>query len=173
MPIAFITSDNRRWNSAMPAASLYAGTTTEISSGSSAWDETVSWLAVAIRPGLAWVMIMAIAGIPCASHKVKDRLTAGPAPVAGAFPPGAARRKGFWLRAKPGIVVPCSKVRSNASPGRLQSRRLGMRPTRLGRRKAFGLGMASLLPPHAGASQSDRSEGYFDGDGVRLFVVRG
>jgi len=29
-----------------------------------------------------------------------------------------------------------------------------------------------MLPPHAEAGQSDWSEGYFDGDGVRLFLVR-
>lgn len=47
-----------------------------------------------------------------------------------------------------------------------------MLPARLDRRKVFGLGIASMLLSHAGAGQSDRSEGYFDGDGVRLFVVR-
>jgi hypothetical protein len=47
-----------------------------------------------------------------------------------------------------------------------------MRPTRLDRRKVLGLGIASMVLPHAGAGQPDRSEGYVNGDGVRLFLVR-
>ena len=47
-----------------------------------------------------------------------------------------------------------------------------MLPSHLGRRKMFGLGIASMLLPHTGAGQSDRSEGYFDGDRIRLFFVR-
>ena len=47
-----------------------------------------------------------------------------------------------------------------------------MCPTRLDRRKVVSLGIASMLLPCAGITQPDRSEGYFGGDGVRLFLVR-
>ena len=47
-----------------------------------------------------------------------------------------------------------------------------MNPIRIDRRKVLGLGIASTLLPHAGLGQPDRSEGYVDGDGVRLFLVR-
>jgi pimeloyl-ACP methyl ester carboxylesterase len=46
-----------------------------------------------------------------------------------------------------------------------------MNPIRIDRRKVLGLGIASTLLPHAGLGQPDRSEGYIDGDGVRLFLV--
>src|SRR5512144_995201 len=40
------------------------------------------------------------------------------------------------------------------------------------RRKVLSLGIAAMLLPHGGASRSDRSEGFVDGGGVRLFLVR-